>query len=99
MSRRDPSDLLEKVTDQETFLRFVRALIGDRLDEEEKEPIQPSSSWGPGANGWQNGSIAAFLDAATRWAVDTEMGERQGLPPGPSWKKFAVFLYHGKIYE
>lgn len=99
MSRIDPSDLLDEVNDQESFLRFVRALIEDRLEDEAKEQLQPSSSWGSGANGWKNGSVVAFLEAATRWAEDSDMGERQGLPPGPSWKAFAVFLYCGKIYE
>ena len=77
----------------------MRALIHDRLNDEERERMQPTSSWGPGASGWQNGSIVAYLDAASRWAEDSDLGENQGLPPGPTWKQFAAFLYAGKIYE
>jgi hypothetical protein len=38
-------------------------------------------------------------EAALSWAEDTDMGVDQGLPPEPSWRAFAVFLYCGKIYE
>ena len=95
----DPAELLDQVNDRESFLAFVRALIADRVDEVEKERIQPSSPWGPGANGWENGTIETFLDAAVRWAEDSNMGQIQGLPEGASWRAFAVFLYCGKIYE
>ena len=95
----DPADLLEQVVDRESFLAFVRALIADRVDEVEKERVQPSSSWDPGANGWENDTIEQYLFAALRWAEATHMGETQGLPAGPSWRAFAAFLYCGKIYE
>jgi hypothetical protein len=95
----DPGDLVDEVTDLDSFLTFVDALIADREDEVRKEHIQPSSPWGPGANGWENGTIEQFLFAALRWAQDTRMGQTQGLPVEPSCKAFAVFLYCGKIYE
>jgi hypothetical protein len=95
----DPADLLDQVVDRASFLAFVRALIADRVDEVEKGRVQPSSSWGPGANGWENGTIEQYLCAALRWAEATRMGETQGLPADPSWRAFAVFLYCGKIYE
>lgn len=95
----DPADLLDQVVDRESFLAFVRALIADRVDEVEKERVQPSSPWGPGANGWENGTIEQYLFAALRWAEATRMGETQGLPADPSWRAFAVLLYCGKIYE
>jgi hypothetical protein len=95
----DPADLLEQVTDRESFLAFVHALIMDRENEVAKERSQPSSPWGPGPNGWQNGSIEQFLGAAVRWAEATNMGQTQGLPEEPSWRAFAAFLYCGKIYE
>jgi hypothetical protein len=91
--------LLERVTDRESFLAFVRALIADREDEVAKERLRPISPWGPGANGWENGTIEAYLEAALSWAEATGVGEAQGLPAKPSWKAFAVFLYCGKIYE
>ena len=36
---------------------------------------------------------------AAQWAEDSDMGESQGLPAGPSWKVFAAFLLSGKVYE
>ena len=66
----DPFDLLEQVTDRESFLAFVRALAADREDEVAKEQVQPSSPYGPGANGWENATIEAFLEAALAWAHD-----------------------------
>ncbi|MBI3650905.1 MAG: hypothetical protein HY231_07625 [Acidobacteria bacterium] len=47
--------------------------------------------------GWENDTIENFLEAAL--AEDTDMGESQGLTEDQLWKKFAVFLYCGKIYE
>ena len=67
-----PSDLqskLEAVCDEETFIAFVTALAADREEEVAKEKETPSSPYGPGANGWENGSIEAFLDAAAAWAT------------------------------
>ena len=92
-------DLLKQVTDRNSFFQFVEALIDDWEDEKAKERIQPRRPYGPGANGWENGSIGNYLGAALRWARDTNMGGRQGLPEGPSWKTFAIFLYCGKVYE
>ena len=94
----EPADLLNRVSDRDSFFAFVHALIADLQDETVKEQMQPSSPWGPGANGWENGAIEAFLDAALAWAKSTGIGETQGLPI-PSWQSFARFLYAGKIYE
>jgi hypothetical protein len=91
-------ELLDRVVDRATFLDFVQALIEDREDEVQKEREQPSSPCGSGANGWQNGTIEAFLDASLRWAEDSSDNE-DGLPEQPSWQAFADFLYCGKIYE
>ena len=90
---------LNAVKDQETFLFFVRKLIEDREDEVRKEEIKPSSPYGPGANGWENGTIEAFLDAAASWAEATDFGNSQGAPADNLWQRFARFLYLGKIYE
>jgi hypothetical protein len=91
--------LLELVTDRDSFLAFAGALVADRVDEVEQEKQTPSSPYGPGANGWENSTIEAFLDAALAWARSTRMGQTQGLAAEPSWKAFAVFLYSGKVYE
>jgi hypothetical protein len=92
-------ELLEQVTDQASFLTFVWALVDDRREAMAKERAQPAPPYGPDAGGWENDSIDTYLAAAASWAVDSDMGHRQGLPPGPSWRAFAAFLYCGKIYE
>ena len=86
--------LLDHIVDRQSLLDFVKALTADRLDEVAKEQQSPSSPWGPGANGWENGTIESYLGAAVAWAVDS-----QRLPEEPSWRAFATFVYCGKIYE
>jgi hypothetical protein len=92
-------DLLEQVKDRESFLVFVGALFEDWEDAVQKEKLTANSPYGRGANGWENGTIGAYLGAALRWAETTRMGQTQGLPSEPDWKAFALFLYSGKIYE
>ncbi len=75
---------LEAVTDEATFLEFVQALANDRRAD---------------GKTWENDSIEDFLEAAGSWADDSGFGDRQGLSAASPWKKFAVFLYCGKIYE
>lgn len=91
-------ELLDGVCDRETFLGFVEALIRDRSDEVDKEQQRPSPPFGPGANGWENGTIEDFLSAAAAWA-DVSRDRPEGFPQEASWKAFAEFLYCGKIYE
>lgn len=88
------------VKDQGTFVAFCRELIADRDEEVRKEKTSPSSPWGPGANGWENGTIEQFLDAAVRWAESSGFGERTGTSsPANPWQQFARFLHAGKFYE
>ena len=75
---------LEAVNDEATFLAFVQALAADRQQNAEE---------------WENDSIEGFLESASSWAEDSDFGSRQGLSSASLWKKFAVFLYCGKIYE
>ena len=92
-------DALELVTDPASFLTFARLLIADRIEDVEREVKHPSPPFGRSANGWENGSIEGFLEAAVSWAESTELGLKQGLTPDNPWKQFATFLYCGKIYE
>jgi hypothetical protein len=78
------NERLEAVNDEATFLAFVDALIADRQTNGES---------------WENNSIEGFLESASSWATDSNFGARQGLSQASLWKKFAVFLYCGKIYE
>ena len=86
---------LETVTDATSFLAFVRALTKDR----EAEAGRAIDDFGRGENGWENHSIEDFLGAALSWAEATNIGATQGLSDASPWKRFAVFLYCGKIYE
>jgi hypothetical protein len=103
----DPSDLLESVEDQETFLEFVRALIRDRIEGEASLKSGGGAGWtlpdgtrfvDSDENGWRNFSIEDFLGASLGWAEDTEFGKTQNISTNP-WRQFATFLYLGKIYE
>lgn len=91
-------DLLERVNDRESFLVFARALTNDREEEVRNETESPTSPFGLGSNGWENGSIEAFLDAAIAWTEDS-IGSAIELPEEPAWQSFARFLYAGKHYE
>jgi hypothetical protein len=91
----DLDQLIEKVNSKATFSEFVRALAADWAEEERLEKKSPSSPYGRGALGWENGSIYAFLDAMQAWASDS--GDK--IPANPDWKTFAKILYAGKFYE
>ncbi|WP_374088038.1 hypothetical protein [Methylomicrobium lacus] len=90
---------LEQVTDQASFLAFVRALAKDRASAVQAEMKRPGSSYGPDAGGWENTSIESFLESAAAWAEDSNFGSQQGLASANPWRKFAAFLYCGKVYE
>ncbi len=83
------------VTDEESFLAFVRELVADRR-------LATELNAGPhdAPRAWQNDSAEDFLSAALSWADDTQFGRTQGLVDTVSpWRRVAVFLYTGKIYE
>ncbi len=82
---------LENVMDYQSFLTFVQALIDDWEDEVGKEKLRPNSPYGPGANGWEHGTISDYLEAALRCEIDTSKvnGEQS---KEPSWREFAEFL-------
>ena len=91
----DAYDQLERVDGPESFLKFVQLLIEDR----EREIGKPIDLCGRGANGWENHTIEDFLEAAAAWAKDSDFGARQGMSDESPWKRFAAFLWCGKIYE
>lgn len=97
-----PADLhalADGVTDESSLIEFLSALAGDREDELTKEANNPSSPYGPGANGWENGSIEAFLGAASAWAEGSKNGMPYYTPPTNPWTRMAQILHMGKIYE
>ncbi len=103
MKMTDLWKLAEKVTDEKSFISFLRSLEQDRANEIEKEKRKPSSPYGPGANGWENGTIKTFLDAAVAWAeatVETQPSKlNQYKKPDNPWTRCAQILLMGKLYE
>jgi hypothetical protein len=93
------SEMLENVSDEKSFLLFVEALIADRMHAAAMRKGNPAGPWGPDAGGWENTSIDKFLESAVAWATDSNFGTNQGLSASNPWKRFAVFLLAGKIYE
>ena len=91
-------DYLNRVEDQKSFIEFAKALQADKEDENRKEKKKPSNPYGHGWNGWENTTIDGFLESAIAWAEDSEFGDRIEKTDN-LWKKFALFLYGGKIYE
>ena len=94
-------DARDAVSDEASFVGFLAALAADRIDEEKKERLNPSSPFGPGANGWENGTISQFLDSAVAWAISSQEGlSLIGYnPPTNPWRRCADILYAAKIYE
>ena len=91
-------DQLKEVKDEKSFLEFARALQADKEDENKKEKIKASNPYDSGRNGWENSTIEGFLESAIVWAEDSDFGEHFEANAN-LWKKFAMFLYGGKIYE
>jgi hypothetical protein len=84
------------VTDRESFVQFVEALIEDRAKADEVEAADPERyRWG-GANNWQNSSIASYLECSLAGATAQR---NWGTSAGLSWGDLALFLWFGKIYE
>lgn len=95
----DLFELEKEVHDEASFLVFVEALMKDKIEEGQKEKAHPSSPFSPGANGWENGTIAAFLEAAIAWARDTAKGTPSYKKPDNPWRRCAQILHAGKFCE
>jgi len=77
-------ELLDAVEDEASFLVFIAGLIRDRRANNAE---------------WQNETIEQFLEAGLAWAESTGLGATQGLENASPWKRAAVLLYCGKMYE
>lgn len=90
------NELLDQVTDRDSFIAFVTALAQEREKAEQLEREEPVRYQLGGAYDWQNGDIASFLQAALQYF---KPGMFRQPEETPSWKMMADFLYFGKIYE
>jgi len=95
----DLQTILDSVADEHSFLQFLDALAKDWKDEQQKELSNPSSPYGAGANGWENGTIGGYLDAAVSWGEASVSGLEFYEKPTNTWKRAAQILYMGKLYE
>lgn len=91
------NQLLENVNNRQTFLIFVKALIQDCREADELAKQNPEKYQWVGTLGWENGSVETYLDAALACFEGGKWREEK--PEEINWKKFAEFLYGGKIYE
>jgi hypothetical protein len=98
MDDADPNPDPDSVNDEESFLVFVRALEADRRL---AAALEEEDSHGHGSHrGWQSSTIEQFLESALAWAETSQFGRSQDLSAAVSpWRRLAVFLYCGKIYE
>ncbi len=92
-----PEDCVNDVVDEATFVEFLKSLADDWERERELEKVNPSSPYGPGALGWENGSIGQFLECAAACAEDNGLG-REAFYGNP-WRAAAEILLGGKTYE
>ncbi len=93
----DLVDHLVNVCDKKSFLAFFKALIRDREDTVSKGKINCNSPYTSEENGWENGTIESYLEAAV--ACTEDHGDETVLAEIASWRSFAQFLYVGKSYE
>lgn len=96
---RDLFDEASAVSDEDSFLAFLNSLREDREAERTIEVSHPSSPYGPGALGWENGSIEAFLDAAFSWGIASRKGTVAYQVPSNPWCRAAQIICAGKFYE
>jgi hypothetical protein len=71
-------------------------LSADWNDERSKEAVAPSAPYGPGANGWENGTIGAFLERAAAWAEASQRGTSFHESPSNPWRRCAHILLAAK---
>lgn len=93
-------DLATAVNGKESFVRFVHALAADaeRFDAEGSRTADGKLNLSSG--GWENGSVAAFLEAMAAWVeADSERAGGSRVPEQAAWQTFAMILLAGKAYE
>ena len=76
---------LNKVTDKESFLKFMKALINDYRNNPDE---------------WENDTIDYYLDAIMAWIVDFSSCERNDIDWDKiDYSVIAELFLAGKIYE
>jgi len=90
----DLMNLIEKITDEKTFLRFLTAL---RENCEEEQSCSGSYFACATAGHWETRSTHHFLRSVEDWATGGDFAE--GVHHGePLLRRFATMLYVGRHY-
>jgi hypothetical protein len=90
-----PYDLLEQVNDEQSFLRFLRALRED-LETSERECHYPGHPGCAEAQHWESTSTRDFLRSMDEWGSEGDFG--QGMHHGePMLRRIAAMLYVGRF--
>ena len=79
-------ELIETVTDEETFVAFLLAMSEDYAISGDSESVLS----------WQSNSIDSMLESAAAWAIDTQASAHQTSNP---WRRCAEILWAGNHYE
>ncbi|MBT9263349.1 hypothetical protein KKQ10_00520 [Pseudomonas sp. MG-9] len=93
----DLDELLESVSDEQSFIAFIQALGTDFA--RERSVSEPLSPYGRSASGWENGSLDTFLDAAGAWALASSRQAAADVSSANVWQRCASILLAGKFYE
>ena len=93
----DLDELLRSVNDEQSFIGFIEALGSDFASERVFQETTPSSPYGPGALGWEDGSVDAFLDAAAAWATSSSNSSMSNAPVSNVWRRCATILLAAKF--
>ena len=72
-----------RVHDEKSFLAFLDALAADRKKDAE----------------WQNGTLEAFIDAASRWGQLTSDRDQASKKNENPWQRCAQILSAGRFFE
>jgi hypothetical protein len=89
----------EVVANERAFIRLLQMMALDRQDEQQRELARPSAPYSAGANGWENSSIEAFLEAAAAWAEATSRTANLGAEASDAWRRAAMIVVAGAFYE
>ena len=90
----DLDELLERIKTKDDFIQFTKKLRDDKVLDDKEEKTNPSSPYGPSIRGWENNSIAHFLDSVVAFGKASDEIQEEA-----TWKSFALLLYAGKFYE
>lgn len=94
----DLFELVEKVTDEQTFVAFLRALGEDFA--REQRVIKAAGATGRTIDDsglWESTSIDQMFEAATAWADSSEWRGDAAEPD--IWRRCAEIVLAGKHYE